>query len=71
MAEICVGLSVGECRRIHETRCPGKGKCNFFQTKEQEEKSREKTFARLNSLSKIEQQSIAEKYYNGKMPWTK
>lgn len=66
---ICVGISGGgQCKRLNVKECTGKN-CAFYQTEKQESISREKAFKRIASLEHLEQKTIADKYYGGKMPW--
>lgn len=43
--------------------------CKFTQTQTQHNSSITKCHKRIANLRNIEQESIAEKYYNGKKPW--
>lgn len=44
-------------------------KCAFYQSKKEARESLYYAYARLCTLSAAEQQRIADKYYDGKMPW--
>jgi hypothetical protein len=56
------------CKATINEKCPGE-KCPFYRTPEQAQELRRKANARLASLDKTTQRYIAEKYYNGRMPW--
>lgn len=43
--------------------------CGFFKTRDQQALSLALVYERLRKRSPQEQQEIALKYYNGKMPW--
>jgi len=43
--------------------------CPFYKSRERLKKERQKANRRLASLSAIEQRYIADKYFDGKMPW--
>ena len=55
------------CGILKEKHCPGD--CSFRKTKEEQVRSLEKAKVRLRSLSKVEQQAIAERYYGGVVRW--
>lgn len=59
-----------QCRILAVKKCTGSS-CSFFKTAEQYKESFKKANVRLASLDKEKQKYIAEKYYNGKMPWQK
>jgi hypothetical protein len=58
------------CSALIVYKCLGE-KCPFFKTPEQALEGKRKRYARLASLDKTTQRYIAEKYYNGRMPWRK
>lgn len=67
----CVGKNKRNgCKKLTVDKCIGES-CSFKQTKEQADISEKKSFERLTSLSNKYQSYIAEKYYGGKMPWSK
>lgn len=59
-----------KCRILITNKCPGIV-CSFFKTQEQHKESCRKAKIRLQSLEKVEQQYIADKYYSGKKVWLK
>ena len=56
------------CGATINEKCPGE-KCPFYRTPEQAQELRRKANARLASLDRTSQEYIAEKYYDGRMPW--
>jgi hypothetical protein len=67
----CIGQNKHcRCKILTVDKCIGES-CSFKQTKEQAEISQEKCFRRLSNLGREHQIYIAEKYYGGKMPWSK
>lgn len=67
----CVGKNKrNECKKLTVDKCIGES-CSFKQTKEQADISQEKSFGRLSNLAREHQIYIADKYYGGKMPWSK
>ena len=59
------------CRILNVKTCDDNEECAFYKTVDEAKESKEKANERLRSLSKIDQQYIAEKYNNGKKPWIK
>lgn len=55
------------CQDADFAKCPSK--CPFYQTAEQKKKSDRKSRKRLESLPEAEQQTIRDKYLNGKKSW--
>ncbi len=43
--------------------------CGFFKTRDQQTLSLAQVYERFRNRSPQEQRYIADKYYNGKMPW--
>ena len=56
------------CSALIVYKCPGR-KCAFFRTPAQARASLRRANARLASLDRTSQEYIAEKYYDGRMPW--
>lgn len=61
--------SLNGCKLMEGGRCMKR--CSFYLTKEQRMISIAIAFDRLRHHSRREQKAIADKYYNGKMPWQK
>lgn len=59
-----------KCGILTVKKCIGE-KCTFSRSEEQQEHLIMVTNERLNSLSSQKQNHIADKYYEGKMPWLK
>jgi hypothetical protein len=59
-----------KCRILITNKCPGSA-CSFFKTSIQHKESCRNAIIRLQSLEKVEQQYIADKYYSGKKVWLK
>lgn len=59
-----------KCRILITNKCPGAA-CSFFKTQEHHKQSCRNAIIRLQSLEKVEQQYIADKYYSGKKVWLK
>ena len=57
-----------ECAAL-ECACPGSLECPFYKTKAKLEEGQQKAFERISRLPRTRQLDIAEKYYDGKMPW--
>lgn len=71
LRDICVNkVRKNKCKRLVVDICLG-DKCTFKQTSEQQEQSQRSVFKRLSSLDGQLQLYIADKYYNGSMPWQK
>ena len=64
----CFALFNNGCRILTVVTCVG-SRCSFYKTSDQYEKSRKKANARVAGLDYGRQIEIAQKYYNGKMPW--
>ena len=58
------------CKKLKVKTCDEE-ECAFYRTDIEEKISKEKADKRLRSLPKIDQQYIADKYHDGKMPWQK
>lgn len=69
--EKCVFSEDEKCRALilGRRRCPWE--CSFFKTEKQLAESTEKTNETLRSLPFKRQIHIADKYYEGEMPWRK
>lgn len=71
LRDICVNkVRKNKCKRLVVDICLG-DKCPFKQTSQQQEQSQRSVFKRLSSLDGQLQLYIADKYYNGSMPWQK
>lgn len=67
----CVGQNKhNRCKILTVDKCIGES-CSFKQTKEKANSSQKKSFERLSNLTRDHQIYIADKYYGGKMPWSK
>lgn len=49
--------------------CPGYGACPFYKTKRQHREGRRQANGRIRRLPAEIQAKIANKYYDGDMPW--
>ena len=71
LRDICVNkVRKNKCKRLVVDICLG-DKCPFKQTSKQQEEAQRIVFKRLDSLDLQLQLYIADKYYNGSMPWQK
>ena len=71
LRDICVNkVRKNKCKRLVVDICLG-DKCSFKQTSKQQEEAQRSVFKRLGNLDIIQQVYIADKYYNGSMPWQK
>ncbi|APM39946.1 hypothetical protein [Clostridium kluyveri] len=70
MNENCFAYKNSRCKILKSTQCVNNS-CSFFKTEEEQEESLNKAYARIASLDKAIQKSIADTYYNGKVPWLK
>lgn len=69
--EICINKTRrNKCNNLIVKTCLG-DKCTFMRTAKQQEESRKYVFKRLSMLDKELQIYIADKYYDGSMPWEK
>lgn len=62
------GKGKSGCEMLVVRKCPGDC-CSYFKTEVQHQSDMQKALRRLASLDKENQEFIADKYYNGKMPW--
>lgn len=70
MSEKCFGMSEdGKCDVLREKECPGNGRCAFYKSQPRFQRDQELANTHLSALTPIEQAYIAEKYYDGDMPW--
>ncbi len=70
MNDKCFALSARQkCIALSNRGCVGRTICPFYKTRERAEADREKVNARLCALSIEKQAIIADKYYEGRMPW--
>lgn len=71
LRDICVNkVRKNKCKRLVVDICLGDA-CHFKQTSKQQEEAQRSVFKRLSSLDGQLQLYIADKYYNGSMPWQK
>ena len=71
LKDICVNkVRKNKCKKLVVDICLG-DKCPFKQTSQQQEEVQRSVFKRLGSLDGQLQLYIADKYYNGSMPWQK
>lgn len=70
MNKNCFANKNNRCKILNSIQC-AKTTCSFFKTEEEQEESLNKANAHITSLDKAIQNSIADTYYNGKMPWLK
>lgn len=71
LKDICVNkVRKNKCKKLVVDICLG-DKCPFKQTSQQQEEAQRSVFKRLGSLDGQLQLYIADKYYNGSMPWQK
>ena len=69
LRDICVNkVRKNKCKRLVVDICLGHT-CPFKQTSKQQEEAQRSVFKRLSSLDEQLQLYIADKYYNGSMPW--
>ncbi|NFL36804.1 hypothetical protein [Clostridium botulinum] len=70
MNKNCFANKNNRCKILKHIQCANNS-CSFFKTEDEQEESLNKANARIASLDKAIQKSIADAYYNGKMPWSK
>ncbi len=63
----CFAQKDRECQILTDGFCTGR--CGFYKTVEQHEKSSAASFARIAKLPYWEQRNISEHYYGGFYPW--
>ena len=56
------------CMATENEVCEGQA-CKFYRTQVEQKQSMANVHERLRSLTDEEQTKIADKYYDGKMPW--
>ena len=56
------------CNATEYKKCKGE-QCPFYITVDNAKASLDKSYARINTMSGIEQAGVSAKYYDGKMPW--
>lgn len=61
----CMALDTG----MHKNRCTGSEGCAFYKTAAAQRVSENAALERIATLPDGEQQYIADKYHQGKMPW--
>ncbi len=65
----CISLTdTARCTRLNVTYCQGKT-CPFRKTLEEADKSKEDSNMRIRKLDTTKQMHIANKYFEGSMPW--
>lgn len=65
----CIALSdYGRCNRLNVFYCQG-DKCPFKRSQKEDIDSIKYSYQRLSTLDSLTQNYIAEKYFNGSMPW--
>jgi len=69
MNKKCFALKNNKCKVLTATFCDG-DYCPFYKTKKKFTANAGKAMERLASLELYIQDSIAEKYYDGKYVWT-
>ena len=70
MNEKCFAMRKnGVCGALTVKSCSGYEKCPFYKPIWKRLRDQEAANARLCALPEEEQQMIADKYHNGKMPW--
>ncbi len=70
MNERCFALKLcGDCSALTVTRCPGRSRCSFYKPVWMQDRDQSRVNVRLGALPEEKQQAIADKYYNGYMPW--
>lgn len=70
MNKNCFANKSNRCKILNHMQCANTT-CSFFKTEDEQEESLNKAYTRIASLDKAIQKSIADTYYNGKMPWVK
>lgn len=68
MNKNCFANKNNRCKILNDIQCANNS-CSFFKTEEEQEESINRANARIALLDKAIQKSIADTYYNGKMPW--
>ena len=68
MNKNCFANKNNRCKILNDIQCANNS-CSFFKTEEEQEESINRANTRIASLDKAIQKSIADTYYNGKMPW--
>ena len=69
MNDKCFALRArGVCGALNGS-CPGYEGCAFYKPKRRQEEDQRQVDARLRRLPRETQQLIADKYFNGDMPW--
>ena len=56
------------CKAI-DGGCPGFDKCSFYKPISKHILDVQKVYERINTFTPVQQIAIAEKHYDGKMPW--
>lgn len=59
----------GKCNALNVDRCPNYASCPFYKPSWKAERDTARLNQKLCALPMDEQQRIADKYHNGKMPW--
>lgn len=69
MNDKCFALRARSMCSALSGSCPGYTTCAFYKPKRRQEADQRRANARLRRLPLKTQQCIAEKYFNGEMPW--
>ena len=70
MNEKCFAMHKGNvCGALTVKSCLGYGRCPFYKPRWMFEHDRDRLNVKLRSLPEVQQQDIADKYYNGNRPW--
>ena len=67
----CFALSSNKlkCRALEQMYCCGYMNCPFYKPMWKQEEEIEESYERFRRMTEAEQRSIANKYYDGEMPW--
>lgn len=70
MNERCFAMRrYGKCNALNVEQCPNYASCPFYKPAWMAARDAERLNRKLCSMPMDEQSRIADKYYNGKMPW--
>ena len=68
MNDRCFAMHRGRCSAL-KVNCPGYQACRFYKPRWALEKEQRRIDQRLIRLPMEQQERIAEKYFEGRMPW--
>lgn len=65
--ECCHYMDGGKCNALVELQCMKKGKCTFFQTCEQKEKSEHTWAEKISAMGMTQRKRYSDLYYGGRL----